>query len=264
MTFQKVTIPAGKKVGGKIIPGSVQIQVQAAEGGADYNIAPSNFSLPGLKGTTWYYSTYGVSSTAMTGGYEGKVKKVTADDIVQAKDVLTEKVTVDAVSALKSQISSEYILLDNAVVSDVVKASTQTKAGTIAENFNYEVAVTASAIAFKKSDLEKFAKDYIIPQMPDGKTLLDTSFVINYSANKVDISDGVATLNLDFSADIYKSVDKNFLSLSFAGKNDSQINQIINNSLGEDVLKTQIDFWPFWVASAPNSQKAVKIELKFK
>lgn len=260
---QKIVIPAAKKSGSKITPGTVQVQVKAVEGGDSYNIAPSNFSVPGLKGTAYYYSINATSSVAMAGGYSGKVKKVTADDIQGAKDVLTEKTAADAESALKSQISSDYILLDNALLSNVTSASTQTKSGTIAETFNYQVTATASAVAFKKSDLEQFAKNYIISQMSDGKTMLDNYLKLDYSANKVDVSGGEITLNLDFSSGVYQSINKNSIELSVLGKNSDQVKETINNSLGDQVSQVKIKFWPFWVTSAPNNQKAVNIELKF-
>ena len=47
------------------------------------------------------------------------------------------------------------------------------------------------------------------------------------------------------------------------GENADQINQTINSSLGDNVSKIKINFWPFWVSSAPNNQSAVNIELKF-
>jgi len=263
ISSQKVVIPAAKKVGSKITPGSVQIKVQAVEGGSDYNIAPSNFSIPGLKGTAYYYSIYAVSTSAMTGGYSGKVKKVTDDDIQGAKEVLTKKTTDDAIANLKAQISSDYILLNNAVLSKVTSASTQTKSGTVVENFNYNVAVTASALAFKKSDLDKYVRSYIISQMPEGKTLLDSNLKIDYSASTVDVSGGKAVLNLDFSSGVYKNIDKNSLSLSMLGENADQMRVTIANSLEDQVSNTKISFWPFWVTSAPNSQKAVNIELEF-
>jgi len=49
VSMQKIVIPAAKKSGSKITPGTVQVQVQAVEGGGSYNIAPSNFSIPGLR-----------------------------------------------------------------------------------------------------------------------------------------------------------------------------------------------------------------------
>jgi hypothetical protein len=263
IALQKIVIPAAKKSGSKITPGSVQINIQAVDGGSDYNIAPSNFSIPGLKGTPFYYSVYATSQSAMAGGYTGKVKKVTDDDIQGAKDVLTQKTTSDAMSALKNQITSDYILLDNATLSSVTDASTQTKSGTIADNFNYKVAVTASALAFKKSDLDQFAKNYIISQVSQGETLLDNSFKISYSASTVDVSGGKVPLSLNFSSGVYQNIDKNSLALSLLGENTNQINETINNSLGGQVSKVGINFWPFWVVSAPNNQNRVNIELKF-
>ena len=263
VALQKIAIPAATKSGGKITPGSVQVNVQAVEGGSDYNIAPSNFVIPGLKGTPYYYSVYATSDSAMAGGYSGKVKKVTDDDIQGAKDVLTDKTTSDAMSALKSQIPSDYVLLDNAALSNVTEASTKTKTGTVADSFNYQVTVQASALAFKKSDIDQFAKNYIVSQIPDGKTLLDSTFKNDYSASVIDISGGKATLNLDFSSGVYQNIDKNSVALSLLGENTRQINETINNSLGDQVSKVQINFWPFWVVSAPNRQSAINIELKF-
>jgi hypothetical protein len=260
---QKIVVPAAKKSGSKITPGSISVKVQAVEGGESYNIAPSNFSVPGLKGTSYYYSIYATSTSPMSGGYAGKVKKVTDDDIQGAKDVLTKKTTADAAAALKSQVSSDYILLDSSMLSNTTSALTQTKSGTVADNFNYQVTVSASALAFAKSDLDQFARDYIISQVPEGKTLLDNSSKIDYSAGLVDVSSGKAVLNLDFSSGAYQNVDKNSLSLSMLGENANQIKGTISDNLGDQVSKLNINFWPFWVTSAPRNQKAVTIELKF-
>ncbi|MCX6721297.1 MAG: hypothetical protein NT026_01700 [Candidatus Staskawiczbacteria bacterium] len=261
--LQKIVVPAATKSGGKIVPGSVDVKIQAVEGGENYNIAPSNFSIPGLKGTAYYYSVYGVSKSAMSGGYAGKVKKVTDDDIQGAKDALTKKAADEAAAELKSQIPSDYILLDNAISSENVDGSTQTKPGTVADNFTYQATVKATALAFKKADAEKFAKDYLISQLSQGKTLLDSSFKVNYSAGTVDISGGKETLSLDFSSGTYQDIDKLSVATSLTGKNYAQINETISNLLGDQVSKVQINFWPFWVTSAPNSQKAVEVEVKF-
>ncbi len=263
VALQKIVVPAAKKSGSKLTPGSVQVKVQAVEGGESYNIAPSNFSVPGLKGTTYYYSIYASSDSAMTGGYAGKVKKVTDDDIQGASDTLTKKATDDAETDLKNQVPSDSVLLDNAISDSTTDASTQTKSGTVADSFNYSVTVKSSGLAFKKSDLDNFAKDYIVSQMQSGQTLLDNSFKINYSAAAVDVSGGKATLNLDFSSGVYQNIDKNSVALSLLGENANQINQTINSSLGDQVSKIKINFWPFWVVSAPNSQNAVNVELKF-
>jgi len=263
VALQKIVIPAAKKSGSKITPGSVQIQVQAVEAGTDYNIAPSNFSVPGLKGTADYYSIYATSTSAMSGGYTGKVKKITDDDIQGAKDVLGDKTISDATAALKAQIPADEILLGTALFSNITSASTTAKAGTVADSFTYQVTAKARALVFKKSDLEQFAKNYIISQVPEGKAILDNSFKMDYSATTIDVSGGKATINLTFSSGVYQNIDKNSLTLSLIGENENQIKETINSSLGDQISNVRVNFWPFWVFSAPNNQNKINVELKF-
>jgi len=261
LAIDKVSIPAAKKVNGKLVPGTVKIDVVAAEGGADYNIAPSHFSVPGLKGTASYYNISAVSDVAMTGGYSGNVKKVTSDDIQGAKDVLREKVEADAISALKNQISSDYVLLDNAVITNVSDASSKVKAGVVADNFNYSLSVKASALAFKKADIDQLINKYIDSQIPEGKTLLDSATKVDYSSSVIDISGGKANLNLAISVGYYQDIDKNSLVLLLLNQNDGQIREKIKNTLGDQVEKIEIKFWPFWVSSTPGSQKSVHLNI---
>ena len=263
VSLQKIVIPAAKKSGSKIIAGTVDITVQAVEGGESYNIAPSNFSIPGLKGTAYYFSVSASSSKAMTGGQEGKIKKVTADDIQTAKDTVSKKIIADAISDLNGQVSEDYVLLDNAIFTEITSASALVKAGTVVPNFTYKATVKAKAMVFKKSDLDDFSKQFIISQLPDGKTLLDNSLKTDYTAKTVDIFGGKISLNSSFSSGIHQNVDKNSLGLSLLGQNSSQIAQTINNVLGENASKTEVKFWPFWTSKAPNNQKAINIYLQF-
>jgi hypothetical protein len=260
---QKIVVPAAKKSGSKITPGSVQVVVEAVEGGDSYNISPANFSVPGLKGTAWYYSIYATSQKAMSGGYAGKTKKVTDDDLQLAKDAVVKEATSKAMDDLKGQIPSDYILVDGAASSITTESSSPAKTGTVTENFNYKATVKVSALVFKKSDAESFAKSYILSQIPVGQTLLDSSFKLDYSAGPVDISGGKETVNLIFSAGAYQGIDTNAVSLSLMGKNEKQIDDFITNSMGGQITNKKINFWPFWVKAAPTSQKAVNVKLMF-
>lgn len=263
LTLQKVVIPAAKKSGGKITPGSIEVKVEAAEGGESFNIKPAKFVVPKLSGTSYYYSIYAESKDPMTGGFASKIKKVTDDDIQAAKDALTKKLFAETESALRNRISSDYILPDNAILSEVALASSLAKAGTVADKFEYQAKVKISALAFKKSDLEKFAKDYIISQMPNLKTMLDESLDATYVLQTVDMEDKKAVLDIEFSAKIYDNIDKNSLAPLFRNKTSSQINETISDSLGDKISKVKVNLWPFWVTKAPKNQKAINVELKF-
>lgn len=263
VTLQKVVVPAGKRQSGKITPGFIEAKVEAQESGPSYNIKAAKFSVPKLSGTPYYYSIYAESIAPMTGGYTGKVKKATDDDIQQAKSVFTKKLLEDAQNALKRNISSDYILTDGAIAGETVNSFSSVKAGTVVESFTYKAKVIARALIFKKSDLDKFAKDYIISQMPDSKTLLEKSYTISYKPKTADITGGKIVLDIDFSSKIYQNIDKNSLISLFRGMTASQINDSINNNFGDQVSKVKVNLWPFWVIRAPRSQKAINIDLKF-
>lgn len=263
ITLQKVTIPAATKSGSKITPGSVQVKVEAVEGGESYNIGPANFSVPKLSGTNYYYSIYAVSTDAMSGGYAGEIKKITDEDIDLAKTNLIEKLKSEAISSLRNKISSDHVFLDDAMLVDVVNAKSDKKAGTVADSFTEEATIKVSAIAFKKSDLEKIAKDYILSQMPDQKTILESSFRVDYNVKDFDIEKGKMVIETDIFSKIYQTINKNSLALDLLNKDANQIQSIIGSQIGEGVSNTKIKFWPFWVTKSPNSQKNIKVELKF-
>jgi hypothetical protein len=255
----KVTIPGGSKSK----PGTVKVGVTAFEGGDAYNIGPSNFSVPGLNGINSYYSTYAVSVEAMKGGYTGEIKKVTQDDIDDANDELVKELSSVALQDLKDQLGSDYVVLDDAVSYDEDEASADRKVGEIINNFNYTATIKASGVAFKKSDLDRICKDYIISKMGEDKTILDSSFASDYSFYDADIADGNVSISVNFSSGVYETINKNSLALSLMGKTSEEITETVNANLTDLNSRVNVKFWPFWVKTAPQSQKAIKIELKF-
>ncbi|HQK63817.1 MAG TPA: hypothetical protein PLF16_01555 [Candidatus Staskawiczbacteria bacterium] len=255
----KVTVPGGSKSK----PGSVKVGVAAFEGGDAYNIGPSNFSVPGLNGTNSYYSTYAVSTEAMKGGYTGEIKKVTQANIDDANDELVKELSDAAFGDLKDQLGSEYIVLDDAVSYDEDGGAADKKVGETVNSFKYTITVKASAVAFKKSDLDRICKDYIISKMGTDKTILDSSFASDYSFDDADVADGNVSISVNFSSGVYKTINKNSMALSLMGKSADEITEAVNANLADSSARVNVKFWPFWVKTAPQSQKAIKIELKF-
>ncbi len=256
-SVSKITIPPMK---GKT-PGSVSVAVQAEQTGADFNIGASNFSVPGLSGTSYYYGVWAVSTSAMSGGFSGNVKKVTADDIQTAQGILTKKLSDDAISSIKSSLTQDEILLDGAVSTNMLSANSDTDANSIKDSFNESVKVQASALVFKKSDLQQFVKNDISAQLTDGQSLLEKSLSVNYSADSVDLQGGTEKINLQILAKSYYNLDLQSLVGSLSGKSSSDIKAIISSKYSGEVASTKVNFWPLWVNSAPTNQKRINISL---
>lgn len=259
VTLEKVTIPAAKNK----TPGSITVKVQAEEPGTDYNIGPANFSVPKLSGTIYYYSIWAESDDNMTGGYTGTLKKVTKDDISQAKESLTKKLLSKAENSLKSKISPEDVLLDGAISREIISSSSDIKVDSIIDKFNQSAKVKVSALVFKKQDLEKFSKDYILSQLSDSENFLEKSLDIKYSPELIDIKKGAEIINLQLFFKKYHNINEVDLTDLVFRKSSQEIKDIVDGKYKDKVSKVEVDFWPFWVHKTPADKNRVKIELVF-
>lgn len=263
VTLQKVVVPAATKQGSKTIPGSITVKVQATEAGEDYNIKPSKFSVPKLSGTSYYYSIYAESDKDMTGGFSSEIKKVTEDDIQKAKEELQKNLLENIKEALKNKIGTDYILLDNAISTEITESSSAVKAGAVIDKFSYQAKAKAKALAFKKSDLENFIKEYINSNISSPKIFLEDSLNYNYSSSTVDIVNGKVVLDLSFDVKTFRAVDENDLISLFREKSADQIKEIINSRMGDQVSQMQVNLWPFWTTKAPKDKNKIRVNLEF-
>mgnify|MGYP001562349724 CR=1 FL=1 len=259
VTLEKITIPAGNKNS----PGSIDAKVQAKEAGEDYNIKASTFSVPKLYGTSYYYSIWGESKSDMTGGYTGKVKKVTKEDIETAKDVLTKKLLSQAEDSMKNKLSASDVLLDGAILREVIDANSDVGPDSIADKFNESARVKVSALVFKKQDIEEFVKADILSNLSEENILLENSLNLNYGPDIIDIKNRKESINLAISAKTYSKINKDDLVDLLSRKSSDQIKEIIDSKYGDNISQIKTNFWPFWVQKAPKDKSRIKINLIF-
>jgi hypothetical protein len=262
VTSASVTIPAGTLKSGKLTPGSISVKVTAEEAGKDYNIESSKFSIPKLVGTNYYYSIYAESTGSMAGGFASDVKQVTQADLNNAKSELSKKVLSQAELSLREKISSDYVLFDNAISSNVTETFSPVKVGATVDNFSYQVKVKAEALAFKRQDIEKFAKDNLIT-LASGKIILDKSFKLDFNTDLVNVANGNMTLNSDFSSKVYQAIDTNDLVTLLMQKSKIEVKDIITSRLVNQVERLDVKFWPFWTQKVPTNKEKISVELKF-
>ena len=107
----KILVPGAEIQNGKMTASYVDVLVEAAEPGEEYNIGPSHFSIVAYKGTAKYTKYYGESFEAMKEG--GSSFEVTAQDIEKAEKSLTDKVKEKGLTALEGKIRDEFVFLED-------------------------------------------------------------------------------------------------------------------------------------------------------
>jgi len=128
-TVEKITVPGGVYEKGKLQPGYIDVGVVADQAGEEYNIGPATFSIPGFVGTAKYTAFYGKSFEAMSDGFIGDVPQILSDDISKAKEILLASAIEEGKISLENKISSDFVLLKEAVSFEVISATSSLLAG---------------------------------------------------------------------------------------------------------------------------------------
>ncbi|MCJ7786611.1 hypothetical protein MUP06_00110, partial [Patescibacteria group bacterium] len=245
-----------------------------AEAGEDYNIKPSTVALPALAGSPLYTTIYGKSFSSMTGGFKGEVSQVTQEDLEKAENILASQLFEEGSKALKNDLqsdknSSNFILLNETQCQEITEALSSAKTGEETQVFNFQVKVYSKTLVFKKSDLEDFAKEFILSQTPQNdlelnsfwlkKKIQTESLKIDFNPESIDLKSEKIVLNLDITAKIYPDINEIILKKALFGKSLRETQILLEEQ--PQATKVQVKFWPFWVKKVPQGMGKIKIKL---
>ena len=260
-SVNKETIPGGKYVKGKLEPGYVDIEVVAAEAGEEYNIGPTNFSIPGFVGTAKYVDFYGKSSLPMIGGFKGESSIILKEDIDRAKIILQEKILRDIYHSIISIAEKEdFIILGEEFLlkKEILKENLSFKEGDIVSDFDYEIEIYAEFLGFKKMTIEAIARSLIDLNIDDNKKIKENSINIEYELLEINNQGEVAVKTI-YQAEIYSEINLTEIEKKILGQEREEIRNILLNVYG--IEKVQINSWPLFRSRTPSNIEKIKIKL---
>lgn len=258
LSKNKINVPGAQMKDDKMTPSFVDVPVVAAQGGTDYNIGPSHFSVFVFRGTPRYTKFYGESSEPMKEG--GEILQVTKDDLARAEDILTEKAKTESVAALKNKIPEGYVFSEKIIETKILEKSSSVAAGTGAEKFSFQVKIKSATISFGEKDIEDFALMSLDSQVPEGKKLYRESLKTEYAPETFSLDTGRVIVQLKVSGKIYSEIDSDSLKKALARKPLSEANILLENQ--PEITRYEIRFSLPWLKNIPNKLEKIKIELK--
>lgn len=256
-TPKAITVPGGKMVGGKLEPGSVEGDVIADAAGPQYNIDPTQFTLPGLQGTALAEKFYAISQEKFVGGAEGKSKIVKAEDITKGKEEVSRLAFESLRSDISQSIPENVRFLPQASQIRVIKIDSTAKAGDGAEKFKVTIDAQITALIFD----ELAIKDVRVKRSPapPGNEFVKPVFDVSYEILKSDFDAGALTLRVNGSKNIGKGLDILALKQALKGKNAEEVKRTLLTL--EGVEEAKISFWPFWARRIPRHVDRIQVHL---
>jgi len=255
-----IVIPGKKTVNGKTEPGSVEVTVYADEAGENYNTGLSDFTLPGLKGSSKYETIYARSKTPMSGGFVGVEKVVSESTLAKTKDELETSLRAKLIAEAATQVPEDLILIPSlsSFSFEDLPQSTASSQNSVIINRRGNL----NGVMFKKSDLSKqlaikkiSLSDEEVVGIKDFSPL-NFSFIGTPPANIL-LADEI-NFTVSGSATLVWKTDEVSLKSDLVGKKKGDMPSILNNY--PTVESASATIRPFWSRSFPDLASLIEIK----
>jgi len=233
------------------------VEVVAAEAGEEYNIGPSNFSLPGLAGSALYTSVYGTSENSMTGGSVQTVSVVTREDIAIAQKELTASLSGEAREELLRQIPKDTVLLPDSLGVSVLNTYSLIKEGSELDRFSYTVKVQASVFGIEEIASQIFIRKLLSDEMSEEERIDEESIRVTYQVQSSSEETESISLKLDIFSRVYYAFDPVELRLRLRGASLDGV--VVLLSKYPHLVSAQVSLWPFWVNTIPEDIEKIHV-----
>lgn len=245
-----VTVPAATFPCGNIFcatPGTANGTVTALEPGTKYNTASGSLSGAGTGLTAKFTS-------AASGGTDKTVTVVSEEDAASAKDKLQTQDANAVKAELKKQFASDVVAVEESYTVTPGNPIVAPAVGQEATAAKLSVETTYTMIGFARSDVRAIVEQDLkkqlagIPNQSIYDAGMDSLRFTGYS-----LQDKTYKVTIQTTGAVGPSIDSTTLAKQLVGKREGEIQQLIKTY--EGIKSVDVAFSPFWVTTAPSSDK---------
>ena len=250
-----VTIPPATASG----PGTVSAAVFADQPGANYNVDPTTFTVPGLQGGSSYTLVTAKSTVAMTGGFTGTRPAVSqaTDDSHHA--ALQSTLASALQSALTSKIPSGYVVLPGATHTTYQPLSDTASSTSVAINEQG----TITAVALSSDALAKAIANKAVGTYSGEPVSLASVNTLNLTPDATSTDPSTATtysFALSGNATIIWKVDSVKIAGAVAGKTRESAQSILSGF--PEIDRATLILRPFWNSTFPQDPSHIHVTVQ--
>ncbi len=262
MINDPITVPGTTTKNGVVTPGSIEVTVYAEKEGESYNKEPSDFTIPGFKGTAKYTKFYARSNGSITGGSTGTVyfldEEESTTKINELKNELEQKIK----AKLSSEIPEDMAIFDTATVFSYENIPSTIESKT--PDYRLSISGNLGVYAFQKDDLAmQIAKrlGVLSDSISEGVTLYDVSGLsVTPSIILTKEAPEQWSFNISGNVSVVSKIDELDIARGVAGKKRKDA----KNKMSEfvSVERADIILSPFWKTRLPESAEDIVVEIK--
>ncbi len=252
--------PVSKDAKGNLVPGSVVADVFADGTGEQYNLPPSRFTVPGLKGSEQFDAIYAESTAGFTGGFEGEKYIIDEKELDTAKQALHIELRDKLIARVQAERPAGFVLYDDAITftyTSLPATEYGESLATIKEEARLQVPM------FKEPEFATYLAEKSVPDYAgEPVTLFDPlTLTFAYTGATTSQSDIGQNSELEFTLQgttkIVWEFDEKELQTALIGKKKTEATDVFSKY--SSISHAQAEVRPFWKTSFPKTIDEIKI-----
>lgn len=257
-----VTVPGVTEKDGKRERGMVEATVTADKAGSEYNIAPTRFTIPGLKGGPKYEKFSAESSQAFTGGGsvaggEGQ-KTVSSEDRDRASKAAETQAREYILTEAKKELGPKEVIITDSLQLTKTSETLNPPLGGVAEAFVYEGRYTAKLFLIDEAQVrERIAQERVTV---GEVTLAPAHFDVRYTALLPKYESGRLDMTIESTVLFQASLDRAKLEPLLRGQDETGIREFLK--VHPEIERLQVEFDPqLFIKTIPNDPERLMIDI---
>lgn len=246
--------------------GFVDVEVIASQDGSDYNIAPTTFSIPGLRNFSppeLYYNIYGKSTESMSGGKTEDVPRIDQESIIRAEEETKKEAQKEISKELINLAGEEFQLLPKSINTEILESSSVgAKIGDQKESFLYRIKIKGKAMAVKNDQLLSFILKYLDLKIPKDQDVNRTKVKISNISENID-KENIATIEVLFSAPIFPKIDDFTVKELARTQTKKNIKRYLSEIYPSMKEEPKIQFFPKFMRKGPQGLESIEVKIRF-
>jgi hypothetical protein len=260
---ESITVPKAVTKSGKTTLGSIEMTIYADEAGAEYNSDPTDFTVPGLKGTPQAKLVYARSKGVIAGGASGTIKSVSDQDLKKAGDDLRVSLETKLRSKARGDLAPSQVTYDQGIVVDLKDPVLSNEKATSDDKAVVTETGTLYMVVFDRALLTKAIAKAVVPTYGGEEVELSNleNLVFGVSDLKGDTlwSDTKIDFSFKGTPQLKWLIDQDAIKKDLLGLPKTEFN--LKMAAYPTVERAKASLRPFWKQSFPTDPKAITIKI---
>ncbi|MGM0482821.1 MAG: hypothetical protein ACQEP6_03105 [Patescibacteria group bacterium] len=241
-------------------PGTISVKVHADEAGEEYNVGPTEFTIPGFEGSAKFDGFYAKSESPMEGGKIGEEPVVEDQDLENIKKELRQGSEEELLSRARNSVPEGFILFDGLYY-------IEKKEEIEMENSEASLVIddTLVGVLLEEDELAQGLYERAFQDTKGEVEVRNWDSLSFSSATANDFDEESESVNIDISGDVefFRKIKKEDLASELAGiaiKDKDAIEKIMTNYPSD---QAEAEVSPFWIRSLPRNPENISINIKY-